>query len=434
MQGYYNTLFVSLEIGKNVHWFGAYQGFKLKPVIEPFKIRSNKAGFEQVTTVIDGLLRSGQYQQILMGHEPTGIYHQGWSRALAERYAANLNGEQSPALRYQFINPLVSSRKREELNKGRQRKTDRIDLLAIAHCLRDGLGQPAFLAEPESLQFQLWGKAYRRAVRDQRRLTVELITQLDRLWPGAVVNLKRFDKMHPDLEPPVPLVRSKPLERQRVRAILQHCPNPYDFLALGPAGIQTFYRTHIGRCGSATAQLAFQVVNTALLPPPAVAALLADHLQRDFDRFLLLENHFVNLAAQADGFVPDSPAAVLVSIPGVSPLLAARYLAHLGHPQRFTDPAQIWAFAGFDVVTQESGDFRRLGHITKKGDPAFRDTLYLIGLHTAKNVPAIGRAKQRALARGKRDVAATLHAAHKANRLCHHLLFHQLPFDPDLNR
>jgi hypothetical protein len=29
------------------------------------------------------------------------------------------------------------------------------------------------------------------------------------------------------------------------------------------------------------------------------------------------------------------------------------------------------------------------------------------------------------------DVAATLHAAHKANRICHHLLYHQVPFDPD---
>ncbi len=434
MQPYYNTLFVSLDIGKNVHWFGAYQGFELKPAFEPFKIRSNKAGFEQVTAVIDGLLNCGQHQQIFMGHEPTGIYHQGWARALTERYGPYLCGEQIPALSYQFINPLLSSRKREELNKGRKRKTDRLDLLAIAHCLRDGVGQPAFLAEPDTLQFQLWGKAYRRAIRDQRRLTVELITQLDRLWPGAVVNLKRFSKMHPDLETPVPLIRSKPLERQRLRAILQHCPNPYDFLALGQDGIQAFYRTHIGRCGSATANLAFQVVKTALLPPFEVAALLADQLQRDFDHFLLLEAHFANLAAQADLLVPDSPAAVLVTIPGISPLLAARYLAHLGHYLRFTDPAQIWAFAGFDVVIQESGDFRRLGHITKKGDPGFRDTLYLIGLHTAKNVPAIAQAKQRALARGKGQVAATIHAAHKANRLCHHLLFHQLPFHPNLNR
>jgi len=70
------------------------------------------------------------------------------------------------------------------------------------------------------------------------------------------------------------------------------------------------------------------------------------------------------------------------------------------------------------------------GHISRKGDPGLRDTLYLIGLHTARHLPAIGRVKQQAKARGKGEVAATLHAAHKANRLLHHLLYYQEPFDP----
>jgi hypothetical protein len=45
-------------------------------------------------------------------------------------------------------------------------------------------------------------------------------------------------------------------------------------------------------------------------------------------------------------------------------------------------------------------------------------------------VPAIGRAYQRAINRGLGPVAATLHTAHKANRLCQRMLFHQRPFDP----
>ncbi len=147
--------------------------------------------------------------------------------------------------------------------------------------------------------------------------------------------------------------------------------------------------------------------------------------------FLTLEQRLDTLATQADTLVPASPAAVLDTIPGVSPLLAARYLAHLGHPQRFVSAAQIWSFAGFDLVSEESGDFRRSGHISKKGDPGLRDTLYLIGLHTSQYLPAIAQAKQRALKRGKSDLLATLHAAHKANRLCHHLLYHQRPFDPN---
>jgi transposase len=431
MSSHDTTLFVTLDIGKNVHWLGAYAGFELQPVIDPLEVRSDRSGFEQVTAVIDGLLACGLYDRVVLGHEPTGIYHEAWARALMARYAPDRDGRATPRLDYRFVNPLLSKRQRELKTKGRKRKTDPIDLVAIARCLRAGDSQPAFLATDRELRLQLWGHAYRQNHRDRRRFTVFILSQLDRLWPGMVVNVRRFRRMHPNLEAPVPLVLSKPLERARVRAILRHCPNPYDFLALGQEGIQAFYRTHIGRCGSATAHLAYRLVQNALLPPPDVAVLLAEQLQADFARYLALEQDFLALSERAEYLVPGSPAAVLTTMPGVSPLLAARYLAHLGHPQRFIRAAEVWSFAGFDLVTEESGDFRRIGHITRKGHPGLRDTLYLIGLHTARNVPGIGRTKQRARGRGMGDVGATLHAAHRANRILHHLLYYQEPFDPE---
>jgi transposase len=431
MSAYYTTLFVTLDIGKNVNCFGAFAGYELKPVIAPREVRTDRIGFEQVTTAIDALLAGGAYERVVLGHEPTGVYHENWARALAERYQAHRTGQQQPPLDYCFLNPWLSNRRRDELNRGRKRKTDPNDLKAIASCLRDGLGQPAFLASDQNLRFQLWGRAYLQNRQERHRLATSLLAQLDRLWPGAVVNLKRFRKAHPKLEPPVPLIASRPLERQRLRTLLQHCPNPYHFRELGPGGIQRFYRTHIGRCGSATARLAFNVVRNAVLPPPEVAELLAEQLQLDFQHFLSLEQQFQRLELQAAELVPGSPAQVLTTIPGIGDFLSARYLAHLGHPQRFLKASHVWAFAGFDLVTEESGDFRRIGHLTKKGEPAFRDTLYLIGFNAAKNIPAIARTKRKALARGKGQVGATLHAAGKANRICHYLLYHQLPFDPD---
>ncbi|MFQ5614827.1 MAG: transposase, partial [Anaerolineae bacterium] len=397
--------------------------------------RSHRPGFEHVTRLLDALLTCGEYQQVVLGHEPTGVYHEAWARALLERYAAYRYGSETPALDYRFLNPLWVKRKRQQLAGGRPRKTDRLDLLAIAHCLRDGLGQPAALPTGDELRFQLWATAYRRAQRERRGLTVSLLSQLDRLWPGAVVNVRRFRQAHPDLsDVPLPLVLSKPLERQRVQAILQHCPNPHHFLALGQAGIQAFFRQYIGRCGPATAKLAFQVVQKALLPPPEVAQLLAVQLQADFARYQTLSQRLQTLSDQTQALVPDTPAAVLTTVPGISPLLAVRYLAYLGHHQRFQRPAQIWALAGFDPATDHSGDRQRWGKISRKGHPGLRDTLYLIGLHTAKNIPAIDRARQRARANGKGPVGAVIHAAHKANRLCHRLLYDQVPFDPDRRR
>ncbi|MEN7974081.1 MAG: transposase [Verrucomicrobiota bacterium] len=425
------TLFVTLDIGKNVHWFGAYAGFDLEEIASPFKVRSDRGGFEQVTTILDALLACGAYEQVVLGHEPTGIYHENWARELYDRYQPQREGVCEPRLDYRFLNPLTSKKRREVQANGRKRKTDPIDLKAIAYCLRDGQGQPAFLPTGQELQFQLWGKAYRNTERERRQLTRAILSQLDRLWPGAAVNLKRFKKMHPELDVPVPLVRSKPLERKRVRAILTHSPNPHCLLNLGQDGIQAFLRQHVGRCGSATANLVYDLLQNAVLPPPEVAALLADYLQDDFQRYLNLDQRLDILKNQAEIIVPDSPAAVLTTAPGISPFLAARYLAYLGHHRRFLSPAEIWAFAGFDIVTDESGDYRRVGKITKKGAKGLRDTLFMIGFHMANHIPALQRIRNRAVQRGKSKIAATIHVAQKGNRICYHLLYHQIPFDPD---
>ena len=159
MPPYYTTLFVALDIGKNVHWCAAYAGYELKTVVAPFKVRSNRAGFQQVTRVIDALLTCGQYDRVVLGHEPTGIYHQAWSQALYSRYEAHRTGQASPPLDYQFLNPLLTKRRREQLARGRKRKTDAADLRAIAFCLRDGQGQAAFVPTSHVVRFQLWGQA-----------------------------------------------------------------------------------------------------------------------------------------------------------------------------------------------------------------------------------------------------------------------------------
>ena len=156
-----NTLFISLDMGKNVHWLAGYEGHNLAVMAEPQALRSNKAGFEQATALIDALRHSGRFDQIIIGHEPTGVYHEIWARALYDRYVADQDCERYPPVIYRFVNPLVVKRKREQLNNGRSRKTDKLDLDAIAACLRDLVGRAAYLPSPEALRFQLWSRNYR---------------------------------------------------------------------------------------------------------------------------------------------------------------------------------------------------------------------------------------------------------------------------------
>jgi hypothetical protein len=415
-----DTLVIAADIGKNVHWLGCYDG-RLNVLVEPHKLRSHLDGFHQMTDTVDPLLASGRFRQAILGHEFTGVYHEPWSWQIHEHYAPYLSSSTHCPLTYHVLNPLLT-KKRCEDNSIRRRSTDRLAVWAVASCLADGLGHPAHRLTPLEAHLDQLVRAYYQLQRQQRHLARQLSPQVDRLWPGAVANVNRFRTAHPELEPPTPIVKTRALDRQRMAALLLHTPDPYQVLALGADGLQALLRREVGRAGPKTVNAILNVLRQAPLPPPAIAAVYAQRLQADYQAYTRLGQRLDAQQAQIEALVPQTDARFLDSVPGIGPLLAARYQAGIVSVDRFAKSSQIWALAGFDLVTDESGDTKRLGKITKRGQPAFRDAVYQIGYHTARNCPPIGHTYLDARQRGLDHVAAVIHAAHKANRLCFTLL------------
>ena len=289
------TPLVALDIGKNVHVYGTYRIEDLTPMSEPVKIYNNRVGFEHFAHHIDALL--ARYTTVKLAHEPTGIYHEAFGRAILTQFAEVLATEQ---LEYYLVNPHLVKEARTALQRGRVRKTDAIDTQAIARCLQQGDVTPARFPDGQSLLFQQWVLRFRRNQLDKRRLQNHLMQQLDRLWPGAFINVKRFKRQHPDLEPPVPLVETRPLERQLVQAILTHCPNPYDVLAFSVEEMVEFLRDYLGRGGEKTARKVLRNVRQALLPPEPIARILAQRVQEEWQAFQHCLTFEAQLEAEAD--------------------------------------------------------------------------------------------------------------------------------------
>jgi transposase len=419
-------LFVGIDVGKNVHCYGAYVGLEMTQLFEPRTVHTSRLGYEVFSAWLRQQLASGCYDRIVVGLEPTGVYHEAWAYALHRDFGEGVD--------LRLVNPARTRQKRKQLQNRTDRKTDPVDAEALAHCLRDKLGRALHFTTTDLQEITLQCARFHVLKKERQRLANRLRTHIDRLWPGALVDVTAFKKAHPEMEPPEPLVATRALQRGLVLTVLHLDPNPYPWRARSPAEIQAALRATGLRCGPKTAQRVQRVAHNTMLLPRDLTTILAAHVRHDFARYERLKAAIAQLQARAETLLATSAAAGIADIPGLSAFLAAQYVAVVGDVERFEHADQVWALVGFDTVQNDSGDRRRQGKLTKRGEAWHRAVLYQMGFSASKDCPAIARAKARAVQRGKSKVAANLHAAHKVNRVCFHLYKHHERFDPAKSR
>jgi hypothetical protein len=422
-------LFLPLDIGKNVHWFQALTGSG-RIVHPPKALTTDYEGYLYEKQHLDGWLTSGQFDLVVMGHEPTGIYHETWCRHLLHDLAAYLADGAHPQLLYRFLNPYQVKLERLKLIQ-RSRKTDRIDLWAMSNLLQQGQGSPAVL--PDSNHAMLTQYVYfdRQATHALKAIRIDEIRQFDRIWPGAIVNVKRFKQTHPDLPVPRPIVETKPFERDTFRVLFEHCPDPYQVRALGLTGIIALLHEHEVRCGPVTAQRILDCAARALLSPREVVAVYIQGLEQ----LRADEAHWLARQVWAEQHLEDmvaaTPARQLLTIRGLSAPWAARYLDLVGAPPVFDWPDQVWACVGFDLIEKQSGDSTKTYGISHRGDPFHRQTLVWMANLVAGHHPTFGQVFMAAESRGLGVWGAAIHTAHKLNRVCFRLLAEDRPYVDD---
>lgn len=72
--GLSHVLIVLLDISKNVHWATVSLASGLE-LVKPHRFPTTKAGFIQFIQMTNALINEHSPLLILLGHEPTGVYH-----------------------------------------------------------------------------------------------------------------------------------------------------------------------------------------------------------------------------------------------------------------------------------------------------------------------------------------------------------------------
>lgn len=75
-------LYVPIDIGENVTWYAGSAAQVLGVVAEPHRVRTERTGYAAIRGWLAQQLSGGQDARLVVGHEPTWIYHEGSAYAL----------------------------------------------------------------------------------------------------------------------------------------------------------------------------------------------------------------------------------------------------------------------------------------------------------------------------------------------------------------
>ena len=113
---------------------------------------------------------------------------------------------------------------------------------------------------------------------------------------------------------------------------------------------------------------------------------LADML----DELGLLEDQLKRITRYLDGYLGNHPGGrLLMSIPGIGPRTSEAVLAYTDDIKRFRRGKQYCAYFGLTPKLDESGSFRRLGHISKQGPSVVRWLIVEAAWRTIQKSPTL---------------------------------------------
>jgi transposase len=126
------------------------------------------------------------------------------------------------------------------------------------------------------------------------------------------------------------------------------------------------------------------------------------------------------------------PFELLLTIPGIGALTAARLLAEIGNITWFEDAPQLAAYAGLNPKGSRSGSsVVKKTHISKEGRPFLRYILYMPAIVARKHNPIIREFCVRLEERNLPQMAIVTAAMRKLLHLVFGVLKNQTPFDPN---
>lgn len=388
---------VAIDVGK-LEGLAGVEDFTGARLCRPVPFAMTRSGVQQMVAAVTAALPVDPVV-VRVGVEACGHYHQPVIAAGVLPAWWELVG----------LNPAWVTAQRR-VNGTARRKTDAIDVAAMADLLRTGKGYVLPRPGEALVELTAWVAHRQRRVKVRSALKQQLTGQLDRAFPGLAGAL------------------SDVLGTKVGRLIATDFTDPARLAGLG---VTRFRRYAAHRDVRVSVTMAERLVEAARQALPTDGAQVARRIVAA-DVALLAD-----LDAQIDGaterighLIGATPYAVLRTGPGWGDARVGSYAAAVGDPTRWPSHRQIYRAAGLTPMQYESAGTRRDGKISREGSVVLRQAILDLGIGLWHQDPAARRYAATLRGRGKPGGIITCALGRRANKIAHAMLRDQQPYDP----
>ena len=192
------------------------------------------------------------------------------------------------------------------------------------------------------------------------------------------------------------------LDAASLRVLIRDLPDPDRVRRLGVEGVLRFVRRRGVRMSRPKAEQVVQAAQGALQLPSTERRAPLVVLSADWTLFEALDQQIQDATTTLAALLPETPAGVLLGIPGVGILTASSYGAAIGDPNRYRDAAAAYRASGLVPISYESaGRARPRTGISREGSVELRRAIVDLGRGIGLHHPDFITYRRQLLARGK---------------------------------
>lgn len=380
-------------------------------VIErPFFFSVNADGLSFLCSKVNLAIKNQGAHRIFLGIEATGHYYEDIVRELGYR-----------GFGVQIFNAYTTYEERSSaLNWC---KTDDLDLVALAHCIKNNKGTEFTLAEGLQRHLLTFTRGRRQEIRKRASLQMEIRGLMDRIWREfqgfAVQEGNQRKKIN---------VFSHFWGKSSL-FFMTHYPHPSSIIDLGEKGLQRLSKQYNLKLRQNSIEKLLYVANQALSRPLQELKPELFILKTKLDELERLNNTICSFEQEIEGLLLQTEGKLYLSVRGIGVITAAELYSETGNISHYENPGQLIKKAGTNpIIKQSGGGTGSLGRISKQGNPHLRYTIYNLGrslaMHNKDFQPFVMRLKER----GKHPRKVFIALGNKFIKIAFAMLRDQKPF------